>query len=58
LLQLSASNTHPILSTAHDDIVIAIALAAWQASRSHPELLPPPPQSLNRWHPVRSILYV
>jgi len=55
MLQLSASDTHPLLSTAHDDIVMALALAVWQASRSHPDLLPTASGTPRRWNPIRFI---
>ncbi|HEU0123574.1 MAG TPA: hypothetical protein VFQ91_23790 [Bryobacteraceae bacterium] len=40
LLGLSAGNSQPVSGQAHDDLAIAVALAAWQAVHDAPELLP------------------
>lgn len=40
LLNLSAGTTHPDDHGAHDDLVMAVAIAAWQAKCHSPEILP------------------
>lgn len=52
LLALNAATWHPDKSTAHDDMVIALAIAAWRITRLHPELLPEPANAPARWEPT------
>ncbi len=40
MLDLSGDSTHPASPGAHDDLVIAVGLAAWAAAADTPELLP------------------
>ena len=50
MLDLSASTSHPNKASNHDDMVIAVALAAWQA------ILPPCRQpSPTRWSPAATL---
>jgi len=39
LLQLCAGTTHPETTSAHDDLVMAVAIAAWQAKTVSPQIL-------------------
>ncbi len=52
LLDLSASTTHPEPAGGHDDLVMAVSLAAWQAVEHAPRLLAPQPKPDNSlWTP-------
>jgi hypothetical protein len=52
LLHLNARTTHPDQAAAHDDLVMAIAIAAWHAKIVSPRILQGPPgDSRRRWTP-------
>jgi len=52
LLNLSAGTTHPDDAGAHDDLVMAVAIAAWQAKCHSPEILPRSKDGgARRWSP-------
>jgi hypothetical protein len=55
MLDLNASTTQPNKTSAHDDMVMALAIAAWQATRRHPELLPQRHAARSRWSPTGSL---
>lgn len=55
LLELNASTSQPITTTAHDDLVMALAIAAWHATRVHRELLPEPKTARAHWTPTGSL---
>ena len=55
LLELNAATTHPDRSSAHDDMVLAVALAAWQAVNEIPQLLPERHVSRSSWTPAGSL---
>jgi len=55
MLDLNASTTQPNKTTAHDDMVMALAIGAWQATRRHPELLPQRQAARSRWSPTGSL---
>lgn len=55
LLELNAATTHPDRSSAHDDMVLAVALAAWQAVAEIPQLLPERHVSRSSWTPAGSL---
>ena len=58
LLELSGADTQPAHSSAHDDLAIATALAAWAAARDFPELLPEPgDESVRRGPPRQGPLF-
>lgn len=49
LLEIGVNSTQPVTATAHDDMVMAVAMAAWQATYKTPELRPRPKQSKAHW---------
>ena len=52
LLQLNAGTTHPNKAGAHDDLVMAIAIAAWHAKTISPSILQGLPGNIRRhWSP-------
>lgn len=51
MLALNAVTWHPDKSTAHDDMVIALAIAVWRISRLHRELMPAPKSARGQWAP-------
>lgn len=52
LLQLDAGTTHPGNAGGHDDLVMAIALAAWHAKTISPRMLQGQPGDIRRrWSP-------
>ena len=52
LLNLSAGTTHPDAAGAHDDLVMAVALAAWHAKCFAPRILPHTKDgAARRWSP-------
>lgn len=51
MLDLNASTSQPNKTSSHDDIVMAVALAAWHATQVRPELLPAPKRSKIHWSP-------
>jgi len=55
MLDLNASTSHPNKTSNHDDMVIALALAAWQATRRDVELHPRRQPSPNRWNPASTL---
>jgi hypothetical protein len=55
MLELNASTSQPLKTTAHDDMVMALALAAWQATRENPELLPERKKARAYWSPTGSL---
>lgn len=58
LLELSAGNTHPDHASAHDDLVMALALAAWQATQRNARLLDDPDQRPpQRWSPIERLMW-
>ena len=55
LLDLNAVTSHPNKTSSHDDMVMSLALAAWQATRQHPLLLPARKAARPRWTPSGSL---
>jgi hypothetical protein len=49
LLEIGVHSTQPVTASAHDDIVMAVAMAAWQATYKTPELRPVPKQAKAHW---------
>jgi len=49
LLGLNAGTSQPNKSAGHDDMVISLAIAAWQSTRQHPEILPARKPARTRW---------
>ncbi|MFN0106903.1 MAG: hypothetical protein ACKV2U_33020 [Bryobacteraceae bacterium] len=55
MLDLNAATSQPNKTSNHDDMVVSLALAAWQATRQHPELLPMRMTAKARWSPTGSL---
>jgi len=55
MLDLNAVTSHPNKTSNHDDMVMSLALGAWQATRQHPELLPARKTATARWSPTGSL---
>jgi len=56
LLNLNGGTTHPAEAGAHDDLVMAVAIAAWHATNNAPRILPETEENgARRWTPQRRL---